>query len=128
MEKSRNKIEENKKRIERHKNIIEMSDISKEKKINKTTKEMAGVKKKKIIKKKPSKEHMAEIKKRAEERAYKKLSGIDEDIDSDKGSSFKKDEEVSSSEITKEERAERFKKLHELATLMTNKWKEENKK
>lgn len=80
-----------------------------------TTEKVVPHKRKKVVRKRPSKEAMDEIKKRAEEKAYKGIIS---------GEKFPGEEPTH--EISKGERAERFKKLHAMAVQMTNKWKEEN--
>lgn len=135
----RNKMVEHKKRIDRYKKDTEnkekiaekakTKEITKDKAIdgvtkdkttkeiakNKTTKETVADKKKRIIRKKPPKEYIDEIKRKAEERAYRIAEGTEE---------FPEDIEEPKYEITKEDRTERFKRLHELAMQMTKQWKE----
>lgn len=123
----RNKMVGQKKRIDRHKKDIENMDKTVEKansdivkdnttdvvKDN-TNKEVTTNKRKKVVKKKPSKEFMEEIKRKAEDKAYKGIVSEEE--------LHQKEPKY---EISKEERAERFKRLHELAIQMSNKWREE---
>lgn len=126
----RNKMVEYKKRIDRHKKDIENIDNTVEKaKTNHvvkdkiaevakddTNKKITTNKRKKVAKKKPSKEFMEEIKRRAEEKAYKGIVSEEEELH----------EKEPKYEISKKERAERFKRLHDLAVQMSNKWKAEN--
>lgn len=125
----RNKMVEYKKRIDRHKKDIDNIDKTVEKtKTNhvvedktvevakdETNKKITTNKRKKVAKKKPSKEFMEEIKRRAEEKAYKGIVSEEE-----------LHEKEPKYEINKKERAERFKRLHDLAVQMSNKWKAEN--
>ncbi len=125
----RNKMVEHKKRIDRHKKDIENIDKTVEKaKTNdvvedktvevakdEINKKITTNKRKKVAKKKPSKEFMEEIKRKAEEKAYNGIVSEEE-----------LHEKEPKYEMSKEERAERFKRLHELAVQMSNKWREEN--
>lgn len=138
-----NKMVEHKKRIDRHKKDIEnkekivekaktkeitkdkiVDDVTKEKTTDEiakdeTTNDITTGKKKRITRKKPSKEYIDGIKRKAEERAYRIAEGT--------LSGEEHHEDEPKHEISKEERAERFKRLHEMAVRMTNQWKENNK-
>lgn len=125
----RDKMVEYKKRNDRHKKDIEnidktvekakTNDVVKDKTVevakDKTNKKITTNKRKNVVKKKPSKEFIEEIKRRAEEKAYKGIVSVEE-----------LPEKESKYEISKEERVERFKRLHELAVQMSNKWIAEN--
>lgn len=140
---NRDKMVEHKKRIDRHKQdtenkekitektktngitkdkVVKVTDVvtkdktTKEITKDKTTNDITTDKKKRITRKKPSKEYIDGIKKRAEERAHRIAEGTEEE--------FHEHREEPTHEISKEERAERFKRLHEMAVRMTNKWKE----
>lgn len=126
----RNKMVEYKKRIDIHKKYIDdidntvekakTNDVVKDKTTevakDETNKKITTNKRKKVAKKKPSKEFMEEIKRRAEEKAYKGIVSEEEELH----------EKEPKYDINKKERAERFKRLHDLAVQMSNKWKTEN--
>lgn len=108
---NRNGIER-KKRLERHKKVIE-SDIKEVITQEKTTKENLAIKKrtikKRVIDKKARKDKQKAI-------AEKAMDDVEKN--------YLEEEEKSKVVVTKEERAERFKRLHAIAQDTIKKWNE----
>ena len=113
----RNKIIEHKKRLEKHKKAIK-SNIEEVVTREQTAKENLAIKiKKKAITKKAFKERQKVVAEKVMDDARKGKITIEKD-------SLEEEPEEPKVTITKEERAERFKRLHTIAQDMMKKWNE----
>lgn len=126
-EKNRNEIIEHKKRLEKRKKAIE-SDVSNSNMLSKevttqekTANENGAIKKKTIKKRIVDKKALKEKQKAVTEKVMDDAREGKINIEKD---SLEEEPEKSKAVITKEERAERFKRLHTIAQDMMKKWNE----